>query len=109
MPPVQRLLEVIPGIIISEIAKCLGLDEARYKHTRKKYQVLNFSFLAFSDDDGDTNDYVVKIINNFEATNEDQIEFNVRCTKCKNVQKIIQKPKGSNEQFSMLVCPDPQV
>jgi len=96
MPPVQRLLEVIPGIIISEIAKCLGLDEARYKHTRK------------NDDDGDTNDYVVKIINNFEATNEDQIEFNVRCTKCKNVQKIIQKPKGSNEQFSMLVCPDPQ-
>jgi len=36
MPPVQRLLEVIPGIIIADIAKCLGLDEARYKHSRKK-------------------------------------------------------------------------
>ncbi len=36
MPPVQRLLEVIPEIKISEVAMCLGLDEARYKQTRKK-------------------------------------------------------------------------
>jgi len=52
---------------------------------------------------------VVKIINNFECTNEEKIEFVVRCTKCKNEQKLIQKPKGSNEQLSILVCPDPQV
>ena len=36
MPPVQRLLEVIPGIIISEIAMCLGLDGSKYKNNRKK-------------------------------------------------------------------------
>jgi len=51
---------------------------------------------------------VTKIINNFEGASGDKIEFNVRCTKCFNIQKIIQKPKNE-EQLTILVCPDPQV
>jgi len=96
MPPVQRLLEVIPGIIISEIAMCLGLDGTKYKNNRKNY------------DDNETDDYVTKIINNFEGASGEKIEFNVRCTKCAQVQKITQKPKGSEEQLTILVCPDSQ-
>lgn len=99
MPPIQRMLQIIPGILISEVAICLGLDGTKFRNITRSYQHNDY------EDEEQLESYYNSILNPQNAKDEAKIQFMVKCRNCGKENKFTGTSTQGNE-FSPFLCED---